>query len=623
MKILIQTLGLGFLLLVSFVNVKGQNQIKGKVTDEKGAPVGGVKIFINNLNQVVSEKDGSFKLGVNKLDFPIKSNIIKEGHLVEEVDFDEDANFISIKLEVKKSTHPTVAKPAPNKEKFNILVVDSLGIALSHVKIVVEDNEYFTDEHGLITLEKTPEIEKITCPIFKITSSEKSSNQIKLILKPIKESAPVVTKLSLEAENELYYDNTFNVLAEDIQQERKILLQYAAKIQNEIVSITLRLKNDTLLSKTKRLELESKALALENKLIESRAALIKSDDKTGSLIRQLKMVIAKKDSIHEATKAKLVKVTKEKEEADFKVLIYGGLSLVFLVLTILLYFLYSKIQIKNKEIKLKSDQISEQNLVINKQLDEISQSIQAAKIIQNSILPPIERIHQYLPNSLVYYKPKDIVGGDFYWFRAKGDIIYLAAIDCTGHGVPGALTSMMGFNLLNQVFQQHETPNAALILNEVNARFIRSTSNEQTDVLKSSIDGMDVSICKININERKLEYAGAKLPLFLIRDNEMLSTKGSAFPIGTVRNGKLPEYTDTEVELLPNDMLYIGSDGYTSQMGGPDGTEKYNNARFKKLLLEIAKKPLNEQLAQIDKEIMDWKGNYDQLDDILLMGFKI
>jgi serine phosphatase RsbU (regulator of sigma subunit) len=625
LKIQLFALGLGLFLFSSIGQVKGQNLIKGKVIDDKGKPISDVKIKINTLKQVVSDQNGLFKLESNKLDFPIKQTIAKDGYLLNELDFDEDANFITIELDPVKPK-PSNAALAPNKptevEKFKILLVDSLSIPLAHVKLLINQEPLYSDTHGIIMVEKLPEIENIISPIFKIISFQKETSKLKIVLKPNNVLSSAELKHALETENDLFYNNYFNVLAADIQQERTILLQYSSKIQTEILTITSRLKNDTLITLQKRMELENKVKLLEDKLAESKIALLKSDDKTGSLIRKLKTVILKKDSIQAATKAKLEIVTKEKEAADFKVIIYGGLTLVFLILSILLYFLYAKIQLKNKEIRQKSDKISEQNILINRHLEEISQSIQAAKIIQNSILPPLDMIHQYLPHCLVYYKPKDVVGGDFYWFRAKQNVIYIAAIDCTGHGVPGALTSMMGFNILNQVFQQFEAPNPALILNEVNQRFIRST-NHNTEVLKSSIDGMDVSICKINLTDKKLEYAGAKLPLFLVRENELLSTKGSAFPIGTVRNGKLPEYTDSIVELQANDMIYIGSDGYTSQMGGEDGTEKYNNARFKKLLLDIAPKPLEHQLIQIDKEFLEWKGNFDQLDDILVIGFKV
>ncbi|MBY0426159.1 MAG: SpoIIE family protein phosphatase [Cytophagales bacterium] len=612
-------------LFTSVAHFQVQSQIKGKVVDAKGTPVEGVNIKINKLKPVVSDKNGMFKLESSKLDFPIVPVVSKEGFQLAELDFDEENNFLTIDLEGHTNAI-TKKKPVATgleEKKFKVLVIDSLSIPLAHVKLVIQDVVYYSDGQGLVLLETLPQLENISSPIFEIMSSKKTADQITLILKPYHVMSALELKQAMEVENNLFYDHYFNVLAEDIQQERTILIQYSAKIQSEILSITKRLKNDTLISATKRKELENKVVMLEDKLIESRAALMKSDDKTGSLIRQLKKIIVKKDSIQAVTKAKLATVTIEKEAADFKVLIYASLTGLFLVLSVLLYFLYAKIQLKNKEIKQKSDKIAEQNVVINKHLDEVSQSIHAAKIIQNSILPPLDRIHQYLPQCLVYYKPKDIVGGDFYWFRVKNDIIYIAAIDCTGHGVPGALTSMMGFNILNQVFQQFDVPDPAVILNEVNLRFIRSTSNDNTEVLKSSLDGMDVSICKINVGEKKLDYAGAKLPLFLVRNNELLSSKGSAFPIGTVRNGKLPEYTYETLDLLPNDMIYISSDGYTSQMGGPDGTEKYNNSRFKKLLLNIASKSINDQIGLIDKDFVDWKGKYDQLDDILVIGFKI
>ena len=242
-------------------------------------------------------------------------------------------------------------------------------------------------------------------------------------------------------------------------------------------------------------------------------------------------------------------------------------------------------------------------------------------------------IKKLIPESFVYFKPRDILSGDFYWIEqypnhvyssildvSKPEYIFIGAVDCTGHGVPGALMSIVGNNLLNNAVNEFNFVHPAEILDELNKGLnvtLKQTFNEST--VK---DGMDIALISIEIATKTLFFSGANNPLYLIRDNKLIVLRGNRFPIGNFEDEIPPKFDEHKMALRKNDVLYIFSDGYADQFGGPK-EKKFKYEQFRDLLLEIHNKPMAIQKAILDDTFKAWKGNLDQVDDILVIGFKI
>ena len=227
-----------------------------------------------------------------------------------------------------------------------------------------------------------------------------------------------------------------------------------------------------------------------------------------------------------------------------------------------------------------------------------------------------------LHEHFVFYKPRDVVSGDFYWVKQVKEYIILVAADCTGHGVPGAFMSMLGISYLNEIVQRREIIQANQILNEL--RNMVKLSLRQHGQLNESRDGMDMALCVINTKNKVMNYAGAFNPLYLIRDEngeaKLIETKADMMPVG-VYQGKDKSFTNHEIQLEIGDTFYIFSDGFVDQKGGSEN-KKFLSKNFKKLLLEIHDLPLHEQKGILEKTLIEWVTEQTQMDDILVVGVR-
>jgi PAS domain S-box-containing protein len=282
------------------------------------------------------------------------------------------------------------------------------------------------------------------------------------------------------------------------------------------------------------------------------------------------------------------------------------------------------------EIRLQQEIIREKN-------KDITDSINYARRIQTAILPAEKEISDYLPEHFVLYKPKDIVSGDFYWFAhvtttiptdpVQKQITLIAAVDCTGHGVPGAFMSLVGSTLLNQTITDRSINHPSDALNYLN-RELKKTLRRQVD--ESSIrDGMDMTLCAIDTHDMKLEFAGANNPVFVLRKGELIELKGDKQPIGSDSDEVLKPFTNIVFQLEKNDVIYLFTDGYADQFGGPKG-KKFKYSQFEELLQSVSTKPMGDQKARLDSAIEEWKafqkpngGSYEQVDDILVIGVRV
>jgi sigma-B regulation protein RsbU (phosphoserine phosphatase) len=286
-----------------------------------------------------------------------------------------------------------------------------------------------------------------------------------------------------------------------------------------------------------------------------------------------------------------------------------------------------KIEKQKEEIESQRDALAEKNTMLNEAYTEIEEqkkhimdSIYYARRIQTAILPSFGLLDKYLKNYFIFYMPKDIVSGDFYWMSATSGLVMIAAVDCTGHGVPGAFMSIVGFNQLNNAVSVKKARKASDILNELN-RGVIQTLNENTG--ESSIkDGMDMTLCVFDFKNKKVDFAGANNPIIHIRDNNMSKIKGDRFPIGAFVEGQDQLFANNEIKLADGDMIYLFSDGYADQFGGPEN-KKFFTKRFEQLLFDIHNEPLEQQKELLKTTLYDWMGNNDQVDDILVIGIKV
>jgi PAS domain S-box-containing protein len=270
------------------------------------------------------------------------------------------------------------------------------------------------------------------------------------------------------------------------------------------------------------------------------------------------------------------------------------------------------------ERKTAEQKLLKANAVLVQHNAEMLESINYAQRIQQSILPPKLKIEQLFNGGFVLYKPKDIVSGDFYWFYEKSDAFYVAAVDCTGHGVPGALLSVLANSLLKNVIDGCNFCEPAQILYELDIE-LHKELNSGKDYLAS--DGMDISLCKFYKDKTKAVFAGAFRPMILVRNSEIFEFKGNRNPIGFY-GGTEKLFEQTEIVLKANDTFYLYSDGYIDQFGG-ERNKKLNKRRFKELLLTMETMDISEQEAFLEYAFNNWKQDSEQTDDIVVVGIRI
>ena len=386
---------------------------------------------------------------------------------------------------------------------------------------------------------------------------------------------------------------------------------------------------------------------------EMRDSLINQNNKKATLKQNMQYEYDKKaatDSIAFAKEKEIKEVEIAKQKAELKVKqnqqfgLYGGLLLVLLFAG----FMYNRFKVTQKQkqiIEIQKQKVEQQKHLVEEKSKEITDSITYAKRIQEAILPSPQLLKQSLKNGFVLYKPKDIISGDFYWMEKTQDTVYFAAADCTGHGVPGAMVSVVCSNALSKSILEENKSLPCEILDKTREIVVKRFSKNNEDVK----DGMDIALCslrfdiqslKLNEPETKnsepkivatLQYAGANNPLWIIKpisnnlkpqtsNFELIEVKPNKQPIGKVDN--LQPFTNHTIELQKGDAIYIFTDGFADQFGGDKG-KKFMYKPFKELLLSIQDKTMDEQKMVLEQHFESWKGSLEQVDDVCIIGVRI
>ncbi len=269
-------------------------------------------------------------------------------------------------------------------------------------------------------------------------------------------------------------------------------------------------------------------------------------------------------------------------------------------------------------VVLRTQEVVRQKAEIELKNRDILDNLLYARRIQDAILPEIHQIYETLHESFIIYLPKDIVSGDFYSFSQKDGKVVLAAADCTGHGVTGAFMSMIGSSVLNQIINERGITQPSLILNNLNNGITEALKQRENDVT----DGMDIALCTFDLETLHLQFAGANRPLWLFRYGELMEIKPDKLAIGGFRIGRDATFTNHEIRLQTGDTIYLSTDGFADQFGGPFG-KKLLSKRFREILSSMQNISMREQEKKLTDIFTEWKGNVTQVDDVLVIGIRV
>jgi serine phosphatase RsbU (regulator of sigma subunit) len=321
---------------------------------------------------------------------------------------------------------------------------------------------------------------------------------------------------------------------------------------------------------------------------------------------------------------KLQQAEKEKSETNIRRREWTTIFwiIVFPVIAIFMILFYRQLRINLKNRKLMQQQnvqFENQKETLDKQSKEISNHITYARIIQSAILSLQNTFDEYFTEHFIFFKPKHIVSGDFYWSTRKDNLIYLAVADCTGHEVQGAFLSFLGMKYLEEIVNRMHPAYTDEILSQLSTKINQSLS--ENDLMFEAKDGMDIAICIIDTEKMELQFSGAFNPVFIISDNNLEVLRGDRIPIGYSMKEDV-YFSRQHIQLNTGDIIYLLSDGYCDQLGG-ESRKKYMTKRFNHLLLDIYQFPLEKQKEWLDKTFSEWMGDNDQVDDVTVIGVKI
>ena len=415
----------------------------------------------------------------------------------------------------------------------------------------------------------------------------------------------------LAAKKQAQYEYDKRSALEKAEYEKQ---QAIAQIELERQALMLSKNQQSLLLLEQENELKELAISQSQSQLKQKAAEAENQQKAIELLN--------KDNALKEAHAK----QKEEELQKQRIATYGaagGAILVLALLGVMVNAFRNKqkanliITRQKREVEQQKEEVENQKHLVEEKNKEILDSITYAKRLQEAILPPVRQVKESLSECFVLYKPKDIVAGDFYWMEKRNDVVLFAAADCTGHGVPGAMVSVVCSNALNRAVKEFGLLEPGEILNKVRELVIETFEKSESDVK----DGMDISLCALDMSDGTLKWAGANNPLWLLRSGaeSIEEYKADKQPIGKMDQMK-PFNTHT-IPMQKGDSLYIFSDGYVDQFGGGNG-KKFKSANLKKLIIDIRDNHMQQQQQLIDKVFEEWRGNLEQIDDVCVIGVR-
>ncbi len=425
-------------------------------------------------------------------------------------------------------------------------------------------------------------------------------NSLKTLEKSIQQNIEVVTK------NYTSYQKSRT----DFSKKKDELTQQQIKAKEDSLKLSA-LQINTLSTKNIKSIEEIEKLSIEAQVKEFK---IKS---------QQQEILQKQAEAETQIKAnQLLKSEKELVDSKLKtqqLIIWGAIafSILGVILTVIIFIAYRNKKKSNILLVQKNEVIYKQRGEIEKKNIQITDSIDYAKSIQEAILPPPTILSNYFSESFIYYKPKDIVSGDFYWVNENTDSVFIAAADCTGHGVPGAFMSLLGFIMLNDIVRTNKNETPAYLLNEVN-NILLTTLHQNHDTMTGKF-GMDIALIKFDKIKNEITYSGAHNSVIILSEGQMNEIKADKVSIGATMNSVFTNHT---VSVKKGDMVYLYSDGYQDQIGG-EKRKKFLSLTLKDLFKQIQSLPAEKQTIELEKHHAAWKGANSQTDDILVVGLKI
>lgn len=349
-------------------------------------------------------------------------------------------------------------------------------------------------------------------------------------------------------------------------------------------------------------QMRLRALYYHKRYIAVRDTLFSEENKKQLVRKEMNFEFEKKETV---TKAEYEADKKQKKIVIWSV--FGGLLLV----VVFAGFIFRSLRITNKQKQI----IEQQKALVEEHQKDIIDSITYAKRLQEAILPPLDFVKKHLPDTFILYKPKDIVAGDFYWMEVMDNTVFIASADCTGHGVPGAMVSVVCSNALNRTVKEFGLRDTGKILDKVTELVLETFEKSDKDVK----DGMDISLLAINQSTKQIQWSGANNPLWYIQNGELIDITANKQPIGKHDN-RVP-FTVHSIVYVPNTIFYLFTDGYADQFGGAKG-KKFKYKQLEEKLLLFSNKPLEEQKNLLGNTFDEWKGDLEQVDDVCIIGIK-
>ena len=596
----------------------GQNKLKVKITNAVQQPVKDVQVILpNNKKVFISTGEEQLELGTT-----ITSELIdqlkfkKAGWKTSGLEFYDESNELHVTLEkiieIERAVTNNVNDSGPESHSKNIKInlVHEKGELLKNVKVLLPDKAIIVQTGSFLL--PSNEIQNISFQGYNIKHKE------------YLRSDEVVFVLSENGDTNI--EESIRDMVNKLRIDKEQTKQSNIYINKQISNILLRLKSEKGLTRKEKDKLRIYIKELSNELKYIDGNYIYNKLLRDSLMEKLNFLLLEKDSINKLHQLKIIALEKEKGaeriEARKHMLVLALVTFLLLVIIGLLVYLIRKVNNQKSGLQNQNEEIFLQKEKTQLVYKELSDNIASARLIQNTILPGKDAIENFIPNFAVFYQPRDVVSGDFYWFFQNESQVYVAVIDCTGHGVAGAFMSFIGYEILNQIVRDEPFIKPGEILTILNKELLKTLKLNNQGTVNA---GMDISLCRILKNEKLVEYAGANNALYFLRKNSQDVEKYTPDRQGIGGRQKRPEFefaTQT-VPYTDGDSFMLFSDGYADQIGGPGNDQKFLYSRLRKLFTEIADLPSIQKEKKLAQQFDQWKNSCEQLDDVLVICFTL